>query len=602
LCELPSKKSIALFFYNGSISGGVSSGAFLHSGEDFANRMANAFTSTDSRPELTHLAVDGETFGHHHRYSDMALAYCLYYIESHNLARITNYGEFLARFAPQYEVQINENTSWSCAHGVERWRADCGCNSGGHPGWTQKWRAPLREAMDFVRDAVAPIYEREMAKFVQDPWRMRNEYIDVMLDRSTQNVRGFLSRHTNRQVNDAEATQMLKLLEMQRHCLLMYTSCGWFFDELSGIEGVQVMLYAARAMQLAKQTSGTELENQYKEILSKAPSNVKRLKNGSGAYETFVQPAAIDLHRVGAHYAVSSLFGEYPASSQIYCYSAMNELFRRWEAATLALVIGRVRLRSNITLEEYIIDFSVLRLFEQNVYGGVSARLDDKSFANMSNEMEQAFGKNDISEVIKIFNTYFGRHNYSLWYLFKDEQRKILNQIFTASVKQIEFAFRYIYERHYPLMRAMREVMMPLPKALSASAEFILNNDITEELEKEDTDTMRLKNLAAEMLKQSLELDKAVGYIAASKINSLMKRLYDNPDDAATLHKLGEILRMLKELPLELDMWQSQNLCFALSKNVYDKMNRAAQEGNPDAQKWLEDFNSVADYLEVKAG
>jgi len=321
------RKEYSDFFSDGNISTSVSSGGLLQSGENFATSLINAFTEPDSQPQLVTIATDGETFGHHHRHGEMALAYCMYYIESKNLARVTNYGEYLEKYPPEYEVQIHENSSWSCIHGVERWRADCGCNSGGHPGWTQKWRAPFREAMDFLREAIIPLYTREMAKFVQDPWHVRDEYIDVILDRSVQNVRGFLSRHANRQLNDAEVTRMIKLLEMQRHCMLMYTSCGWFFDELSGIEGVQVMQYAARAIQLARVMTGVELEGNYKAILEKAPSNITHFRNGTQIYETLVQPAAIDLHRVGAHYAVSSLFGEYPTSSQIYCYTAMNELF-----------------------------------------------------------------------------------------------------------------------------------------------------------------------------------------------------------------------------------------------------------------------------------
>lgn len=256
VCALPSGKKIAIFFSDGSLSPSVMTGQLLKSGEEFANGMMKAFAAEDSQPQLVHVATDGETFGHHHRHGDMALAYCLYYIESKNLAKVTNYGEYLEKHPAEYEVRIHENTSWSCAHGVERWKSDCGCNSGGHPGWTQKWRGPLREAMDFVRDSVSPIYEREMAKFVQDPWHVRDEYIDVILDREENKVNEFLARHVQRQLNDGEKIQMLKLLEMQRHCMLMYTSCGWFFDDVGGIEGVKVMQFAARAMQLAKEAAG----------------------------------------------------------------------------------------------------------------------------------------------------------------------------------------------------------------------------------------------------------------------------------------------------------------------------------------------------------
>ncbi len=603
VCSLPSGKKIALVFSDGSLSPSVMTGQLLKSGEEFANSMVKAFAAEDSQPQLVHVATDGETFGHHHRHGDMALAYCLYYIESNNLARVTNYAEYLEKHPPEYEVRIHENTSWSCHHGVERWKSDCGCNSGGHPGWTQKWRAPLREAMDFVRDSVSPIYESEMAKFVGDPWLVRDEYIDVILDRSEDNINKFFAKHAQRQLNDSEKTHMLKLLEMQRHCMLMYTSCGWFFDDIGGIEGVKVMQFAARAIQLAKETVGVELEGGYKAILEKAPNNSSFFKNGAEIYERLVQPSALDLHRVGAHYAVSSLFGECPKCLQVYCFYTTNEVFQRWEAGTMSLVAGRTKLRSNITLEEYTIDFSVLHLVEHNIYGGVSSRLDDGVFAKMLKELEEAFLKSDITAVIRIMNTCLGTHNYSLWHLFKDQQRRILSQLLAESTKEIEFAFRYIYQRHYPLMQAMREVRMPLPRALSATAEIILNGDLTEELEKDEPDIHCLQKLVAEVRKEAVELDKTkIRYVAAAKINSLMKRFSEDPDDITTLEKLVTVLRVLKELPVELDIWKAQNMCFTLLKNMYDRMSKNAQQGDEHAVKWVNEFNSAAEYLEVKAG
>jgi len=168
--------------------------------------------------------------------------------------------------------------------------------------------------MDWLSNAVAPIYEEQMKQFVGDPWKTRNDYISVILNRTPETVANFLSSQAGRRLDDDEKSKMLKLLEMQRHAMLMFTSCGWFFDEISGIEGIQVMKYALRAIHLARETAGAELENEYKQILEKAPSNKANVKNGARAYEMYVQSAAIDLHRVGAHYAVSSLFEEYQAS------------------------------------------------------------------------------------------------------------------------------------------------------------------------------------------------------------------------------------------------------------------------------------------------
>ncbi|MGH9794286.1 MAG: DUF3536 domain-containing protein, partial [Candidatus Acidiferrales bacterium] len=246
LQKLASGRSIALFFYDGPISRAVAFEGLLKSGETFASRLISAFTDGRDWPQLAHIATDGETYGHHHPHGDMALAYAIHHIESNGLARITNYGEYLERHPPQNEVEIFENSSWSCVHGVERWRSDCGCNTGGHPGWNQKWRAPLREALDGLRDQLAPLYEREAGRWLRDPWAARDAYIEVLLDRSEKSVAQFLQQQAQQPLDAAQESRVLKLLELQRHTMLMYTSCGWFFDELSGIETLQVMQYAGR--------------------------------------------------------------------------------------------------------------------------------------------------------------------------------------------------------------------------------------------------------------------------------------------------------------------------------------------------------------------
>ncbi len=244
-CQLPSGRSIDLFFYDGFISQDVAFKGLLKDGRHFAERFMQAFTP-ESTPQLVHIATDGESYGHHHRHGDMALAYCLHYIESQGLAKITNYGEFLEKFPPTHEVQIFENSSWSCVHGVERWRNNCGCNTGGNSGWHQHWRQPLRESLDWLRENLIAVYEKEMKDFVADPWAIRNNYIKVLLDRSPQWVRTFLQEQAGRDLSRDEQVKMLKLLEMQRHAMQMYTSCGWFFDEVSGIETIQILQYASR--------------------------------------------------------------------------------------------------------------------------------------------------------------------------------------------------------------------------------------------------------------------------------------------------------------------------------------------------------------------
>src|ERR1700719_581063 len=227
LAELPAKKKINLFFYDGPISQGVAFEGLLNDGKRFADRLMSGFSDSRQGPQLVHIATDGESYGHHHRYGEMALTYALEEIQKQGIAKLTNYGEFLEKHPPKHFVEIVENSSWSCVHGVERWRSDCGCNSGGHP-WNQQWRAPLRAALDWLRDRLAPIFESRLKEFVRDPWETRNDYIRVILDRSEESRKAFFADHAIRPLEPREQVTVLRLLEMQRHAMLMYTSCGWF--------------------------------------------------------------------------------------------------------------------------------------------------------------------------------------------------------------------------------------------------------------------------------------------------------------------------------------------------------------------------------------
>ena len=195
ICLLPSGRTINLFFYDGPISQDIAFDGLLRSGENFSKRLMEAFSEEQDRPQLVHIATDGETYGHHHRYGDMALAYCLYFIENKKLAKITNYGEYLEKYPPIYLVEIFENSSWSCIHGIERWSKDCGCSSGAHPGWRQDWREPLREAMDKLRDKIAPLYDNTASNYFRDSGEARDDYISVILNRSREHTERFLKEH-----------------------------------------------------------------------------------------------------------------------------------------------------------------------------------------------------------------------------------------------------------------------------------------------------------------------------------------------------------------------------------------------------------------------
>lgn len=261
-CKLPNGNKIALFFYDGERSQNVAFKGVLQNGKSFAHDLLEGYRG-DYENEFVHIATDGESYGHHHANGDMALAYCLRYIEKNKLTTLTNYGQYLSLFEPAYEVEVHENSSWSCAHGVERWRSNCGCHTGGGPNWNQKWREPLRKGLDQIRDRMVSIYELGLKSYCKDPWQMRDDYIEVILNRSKQQVNQFLKKHTEKELSSADRTHVMRLLEMQRNAMLMYTSCGWFFNDISGIEAIQVLQYACRAIQLAESESSEILEEEF---------------------------------------------------------------------------------------------------------------------------------------------------------------------------------------------------------------------------------------------------------------------------------------------------------------------------------------------------
>ncbi|MCB2231019.1 DUF3536 domain-containing protein [bacterium] len=600
-CTLPSGRTIALFFYDGPISQDIAFQGLLSSGEHLANRLVSAFVDNGNGDQLVHIATDGETYGHHHRYGDMALAFCLYHLEAADLAHITVYGEHLEEHPPEYEATIIEDSSWSCAHGVERWRNDCGCCTGGHPGWRQHWRAPLRGALDWLRDNLAQVYEENMAGLADDPWRARDDYIDVILNRSDKAIDSFLATHAGRTLSDGDARRALELLEMQRHAMLMYTSCGWFFDELSGIETVQIIQYAARAMQLAQAVSGIDLEEAFIGLLERAPGNVPAYKNGAEIYRLFVKPTILDLRRVAVHYAVSSLFKEHEEDDHLYTYTLEGKTYDRQEVGRQKLAVGRVSVRSDITREEETISFAALHLGDHNIVGGAKAYTDEASHEAMRAEISDAFGRSAISETIRLIDKHFTDHSYSLWHLFRDEQRAILDLLLDESLREVETSITQIYERQYPVMKAIEGMRMTLPRYFSMVLEFVLNKDIRTALEREEIDVDELNELVVKARRWPVQIDKpTLNFIASRRLNDLTRMWSEYKNDTEPLETLTGALKAFSGLSLEPDIWKAQIVYFRIGKQLIAERRAEAESGDDSARRWVRLFEEVGDFLRVR--
>lgn len=603
LVRLPeSGRTISVFFYHADISRAVAFEGLLLNGEHFAKRLIGAFDAGRNAPQLVHVATDGETYGHHHRHGDMALAYALHYIESNRLARITNYGEFLESHPPELEVEIKENTAWSCAHGVERWRSNCGCNSGLHPGWSQAWRSPLRNALNWLRNALAPLYEEQARPLLKDPWAARDDYIEVILDRSPESLERYLGRHAARPLTGEEQVKVLKLLEMQRHAMLMFTSCGWFFDEISGIETVQVLQYAGRAIQLAQELSGHEgLEGEFLGMLSQAKSNIPEHRDGAHIYEKFVKPAMVDLLKVGAHYAISSLFETYEEQSRIFSYTVRREdgISRLAGAAKLAL--GKARVTSEITREEKTVVYGVVNFGLPSINGGVKEYADEEGYRRMVEEVTAAFDRVDFPEVIRLLDQYFGGDTFSLQHLFRDKQREILGIILDSTLEEVAADYRRIYERHAPLMRLLRELNIPQPRVLFSAAEFVINASLRRALAEKFPDLEHIRALLEEARSINIPLDGAsLGYALKKTLERLGKEWRNNPLDTGLLERLGAACGLVHYLPFEVDLWKVQNIYYGLLQEVHPEMRQRAASGDEEAGAWVERFSSLGDCLRIR--
>jgi alpha-amylase/alpha-mannosidase (GH57 family) len=601
MLRLPSGRQISLFFYDGPISRAIAFEGLLSSGEQFSERLTCGFSEERPWPQLVHTATDGETYGHHHRHGDMALAYALHHIQSNGSAQLTNYGEYLERHPPSYEVEILQNTSWSCPHGVERWRSDCGCNTGGRPAWNQAWRTPLREALDWLRDALAPRYEEHARDLLRDPWEARNHYIDVILNRSRENVEMFLSEHAKRALGEDEKVQTLKLLGLQRHTMLMYTSCGWFFDDLSGIETVQVLQYAGRAIQLAQELLHERLEPPFLELLKQAKSNIPEHRDGRRTYEKFVKPAVVDLHKVVAHYAVSSLFEPYDERPRVYCYDIEREDHQMVEMGATKLVVGRVRVSSEITWESALLSFGVLHFGDHNVSGGVRSFRGQSAYRTMVEQVTEAFSRGDLTEVIRLLDKHFLELTYSLKSLFRDEQRKITSLILESTLAEAEAAYRELYDHHALLMRFLVDLGVPLPGAFHAAAEFILNLDLRRALEEEEPDLDHVQAILQAVATWRVSLDTAgLGYTLEQTIERLAEQFRDQPGELVALQRLDTVTGLARFLPFEVSLWKAQNVYYEMLHTVYREFRERAQQGDAGAQEWLRYFISLGDRLLVR--
>jgi alpha-amylase/alpha-mannosidase (GH57 family) len=598
LQQLPSGKSIAIYFYDGTVSRAVAFEGLLKNGEIFAQRLLSIFGSQS--PQLANIATDGETYGHHHRHGDMALAYASYHIESKGLARLTNYAQYLALFPPEYEVEVRELTSWSCAHGVERWRSDCGCLTGGKAGSSQIWRKPLRDALDWMRDQIREPFEARAGELLHDPWAARDDYIKLILDRAPDNVDEFLRRHARVELTNEQEVLVLKLLELQRHAMLMYTSCGWFFHDLAGIETIQVLRYAGRALQLAREALGCDLEEAFLTRLEQAVSNDSAEGSGRDIYNRYVRAAAVDLEKVAAHFAVSSLYEELDPDEQIYSYRVTADRREKLVSGDAQMVLGRAHVFSNITRASAVTTYALLYFGDHHVHGGYRTSSTVEEYERLVTELRAPFLDRDFPTVIRRLDAHFPSDTFSFKSLFSDTQRRILDRILESTLTEAETAYRELYRNHAPLMRFMSDLGLPLPEAFRTTAEYVLNTDLRRTLARPKLDMQRVRELLQEVQSAKVDVDvKGLSYALERSMARIAIQLADDSENETLLNTLEALATTARTMSFDVDVWQVQNIYFDLMKRHYPRLRAAAADGDARATQWISSFTRLGEQLAI---
>ncbi len=596
--NLSGGKSMAIFFYDGPISRAVAFEDLLKNGEGFARRLADGFVDRDE-DQLVHIATDGESYGHHSRFGDMALAYAMKFIEDEKLAMLTNYGEYLEGHPPEREVDISENTSWSCFHGIERWRGDCGC--GGEPGQSQQWRKPLREALDLLRDQVAPVFEKQMKPYFADPWKVRNDYIEIILDRSPENIEKFIRRRAKGFPGPTAFVKILKLLEIQRHAMLMYTSCGWFFNELSRIETVQVVQYAGRILQLCAEMFEQDFETAFLEKMEEAKSNVPAAGDGKRMYESMVKPAVVDLKGVAAHYAISSLFEDYPDETTLYSYHIRGFDRRIAEAGTAKLGEGQLEITSGVTLESADLGFAVLYAGDHNLSCGVAETRPDKRFEDLSKFLSDRFDRAEFTEILRKLDRFFANSIYSLNSLLRDGQRKILNRILQSKVDDALRVYHSLYQQNVPLMRFLNGSSTPCPQALRTAGKLALNGSLKFEFGRDVLDHDAIQDLLKEADLAGIPLDAdSLEYTLRKNLETKAAWFDKSPEDFDLLKRIDTSIDLVYQLPFHVNLRTLQNIFYDVSRRMFPDYRRKTLQGDQTAALWLNQVETICEKLHIR--
>lgn len=563
----PSKK-INLFFYDGAISRSVAFDELLTDGNKFIKRLKEGVSEIRDYPQLINIATDGESYGHHTKFGDMALSYVLKIKAEDEGFKITNYGEYLDNYKSDYEADIKQASSWSCFHGVGRWKEDCGCSTGGHPGWNQKWRKPLREALDYLRDEFSKIFEAEGPKyFSKNVWEVRNNYIEVILDRSYSNIKKFQKTYFKSDLSEEDKVKGMELLEIQRQAMLMYTSCGWFFSEISGIETVQIMKYAARAIQLASSFYTENLEQNFLNILSEATSNITEFGTGKDIYERFVKPSVVSLKQIACLWAISSLYQDFEDEEEVYCYTVKRKDYQKVAKGNANFIIGNIEIQSKVTLQKSNLMFALMQYTGGDFHCTIKEFSNNEEYQELKTTLIKTFMLNSLTEIIRTLDEKFGKEYFTLKDIFIEERKKILQILLKDQLEKFADTYKDMYEQGKGSIYHMQNLGLEIPDEFKISAEYALSQRFNDLLAHSDGFVERniiqeITDINYEAKKMNITIDKSPSNKHfAKRINTNLNRLTKS-FEIQQADAIVELFGIIEKLDLQIDISESQNIYY----------------------------------------
>jgi len=560
-------KFIDLFFYDGAISKSVAFDEILKDGNKFIRRLKEGVSEERKFTQLVNIATDGESYGHHTKFGDMALSYVLRVRAKEEGFTIVNYAQYLEKCPPEMEVDIKQASSWSCFHGVGRWKEDCGCSTGGHPGWNQKWRKPLRDALDYIRDEFVAIFEKEGKKYFKNHWDARNNYIEIILDRSELTIKNFQKNNFIKDLSEEQRVRAMELLEMQRQAMLMYTSCGWFFSEISGIETTQIMKYAARAMQLANNFSKKDLEKPFLDILAEAKSNFPEFGTGKDIFEKFVKPSIVTIKQIASLWAISSLYKDFDDEEELYCYRIKKHSYKKVQKGTSQLIMGHIEVESKITLQTSNLMFALVQYAGGDFHCTIKEFGEENEYIALQKDLFRTFMLNPLTEIIRALDERFGREYFTLKDIFIEERRKILQTMLKDKMEKFAETYQEMYNDGKNSIYHMQNLGLSIPDEFKLSAGYALSKQFNDLITNskgflDNNLIQQATDINFETKKIGIEIDKTpTNKIFSQKISQNIARLVQS-FELQQAEAILEIFDTVEKLELHVDIAEAQNIFF----------------------------------------